>query len=498
MKKKKLTRVLSSVMLAATLTVTTSVSAFAKNNDINSFIYNLTYDNQSILTREGEQIKNPPATESMIQNGKFTVLRRELKNIENHSADISVMDSNGANIYAGAILKADQNLLDNNPTIVSAARAPLTLSINLPGMKDGDSHTVVQSPTNSGVREGVNKLLATWNEKYASDYQNTPAEFQYSETMAYSMSQLKTKFGSSFEKIAVPLNLNFDMINSGERQVQIVNFKQIYYTVGIDMPENPQDFFAEQVSADDLIKKNISNEHPPVYVSNVAYGRSMYIKLETDSKSNKVQSAFNAVIKGVDVSGNAEYENILKNTSFTAVILGGDAGAASKVVSGKVEDLKQLIQEGARYGKLSPGVPISYTTNFLKDNAPATISSFSQYVQTTATSYENSFLTLDHSGAYVAQFEVEWDEVNYDESGKEVLTHKVWDKSGHSLTAHWRETIQIPGNARNLHVLARECTGLAWEWWRTVYNQYNIPLTGNRTITIWGTTLYPQVSNDVK
>lgn len=346
MKKKKLTRVLSSVMLAATLTVTTSVSAFAKNNDINSFIYNLTYDNQSILTREGEQIKNPPATESMIQNGRFTVLHRELKNIENHSADISVMDSNGANIYAGAILRADQNLLDNNPTIVSAARAPLTLSINLPGMKGGDSHTVVQSPTNSSVREGVNKLLATWNEKYASDYPNTPAEFQYSETMAYSMSQLKTKFGSSFEKIAVPLNLNFDMINSGERQVQIVNFKQIYYTVGIDMPENPQDFFAEQVSADDLMKKNISNEHPPVYVSNVAYGRSMYIKLETDSKSNKVQSAFNAVIKGVDVSGNAEYENILKNTSFTAVILGGDAGAASKVVSGKVEDLKQLIQEG--------------------------------------------------------------------------------------------------------------------------------------------------------
>lgn len=168
-------------------------------------------------------------------------------------------------------------------------------------MQGDDSHTVVTSPTNSSVRAGVNNLLATWNDKYAADYP-PQAMVKYDETMAYSMSQFKTKFGASFEKIAVPLDINFELIHSGERQVQIVNLKQIYYTVSVDAPEHPQDFFTEKVSVNDLIQKKISDDTPPVYISNVAYGRSIFIKLETDSKSNQVQSAFKAAIHGTDTS----------------------------------------------------------------------------------------------------------------------------------------------------------------------------------------------------
>jgi thiol-activated cytolysin len=224
----------------------------------------------------------------------------------------------------------------------------------------------------------------------------------------------------------------------------------------------------------------------------------MYIKLETDSKSTQVQAAFDAVIKGQKIENNTEYENILKNTSFSAVIFGGDASGATKVISsGTIDELKQLIQDGANYSKSNPGVPISYAACFMKDNTLATVSSTSEYVQTTSTVYESSTLTLDHSGAYVARFYVDWDEVSYDENGKEVLEHKSWDKNGWSLTSHWRESIEIPGNARNLQVRVQECTGLAWEWWRTIYNKKNLPLTGERNITIWGTTLYPKFADTV-
>ncbi|MCE5173725.1 hypothetical protein LQV63_31355, partial [Paenibacillus profundus] len=43
-------------------------------------------------------------------------------------------------------------------------------------------------------------------------------------------------------------------------------------------------------------------------------------------------------------------------------------------------------------------------------------------------------------------------------------------------------------------IFARECTGLAWEWWRTVIDEYNVPLTSNINVSIWGTTLYPKSS----
>lgn len=39
-------------------------------------------------------------------------------------------------------------------------------------------------------------------------------------------------------------------------------------------------------------------------------------------------------------------------------------------------------------------------------------------------------MTLDHYGAYVAQFDVSWDEFTFDQNGKEVLTHKTWEGSG--------------------------------------------------------------------
>lgn len=488
----------SPVLVAATILTTAATPVFAETaSDIDDYIYSMEYDKQNLLTQNGETLTSIPVTSGSNKNGKFMVLKREKKSISSSNADISVTDFNGSNIYAGAILKADEGLVDNNPTIVSLPRGEMSLSIDLPGMANGDSSTKVESPTKSSVGTAVNNLLSKWNSDYGSDYANTPAKLQYDETMVYSKSQLKTKFGASFEKLVTPLNINFEAVHSGEKQIQIVNFKQIYYTVSVDTPNQPHEFFSDTVTTDQLAKKGLDSNTPPVYVSNVAYGRQMYVKLETNSTSTEVQGAFKAAIDGADISANPEYQNILKNTSFSAVIFGGDAGEASKVVSGKIDDLKEIIKNGSRYSKSNPGVPISYSTRFMKDNAPATISSHSEYVQTTATSYNNSFLTLDHSGAYVARYFIDWDEVTYDENGKEVLQHKTWNKNGRNLTSHWSETIEIPGNARNLHVVAQECTGLAWQWWRTVYDKKNVPLVGKRKITIWGTTLYPKSSDQV-
>ncbi|QIL47022.1 alveolysin [Vagococcus coleopterorum] len=461
------------------------------------YISSLDYDNREILAHNGELVENVLPTSSYRKNGSFIVLQREKKQLSNGSADISVINSTSNKVFPGALLKADSGLLENKPTIISGKRAPLTLSVDLPGMKDGDNQIKVENPKESTVQSSVNNLLSTWNEKYAGDYPNVAARIEYSDSMAYSMEQLKAKFGLSFEKLKVPLNLDFSTVTSGEKQVQIVNFKQIYYTVNMDTPENPGDVFDSSITTDYLVKKGVNSQTPPVYVSNVAYGRSMYVKLETSSKSNEVQNAFAAAIKGVDISQNTEYQSILNNSSFTAVILGGDAGQASKVVSGKIEDLKEIIQEGSRYGKLNPSVPISYTTSFLKDNSAATISNQTEYVETKINEYKDGAVTLDHSGAYVIKYHLYWDELSYDEEGNEVLTPRSWERNDDNLTAHFATTIQLKGNVRNLRIKAEECTGLAWEWWRTIYDKSDIPLVKHRIISNWGTTLSPKVSDEV-
>ena len=73
---------------------------------------------------------------------------------------------------------------------------------------------------------------------------------------------------------------------------------------------------------------------------------------------------------------------------------------------------------------------------------------------------------MDHSRAYVAQYYVSWQELSYDSQGKEVLTARSWERNGQDLTARFRASIPLKGNVRNL--------------------------------SIWGTTLYPQIEDKVK
>ncbi|MGX7112679.1 thiol-activated cytolysin family protein [Gemella cuniculi] len=467
------------------------------SNDLNNYLTSLSYNSYNVLTRQGESISNMYNKSASNKNGEFVVIEKIKRTLAQKTSDISINANNSNVIFPGALFKADNYLLENNPTLISLKRSPLTLSVDLPGMNGGDGSLVVNNPTQSAIRDGINTLVDKWFSKYGS-YSNIPAKIQYDETTAYSMSQLKAKFGADFEKVGAPLNIDFSAVHKGEKQVQVVNFKQVYFNASVDAPNNPADFLGKDVSPTDLINRGINSQTPPVYVSNVAYGRSMYVKFETTSKSSEVKAAVNAVIKGVDIKPGSEYSNILKNTSVTAVILGGNANGAARVVTGTIDDFKKLIKEGSTFNKENPGVPISYTTNFLKDNQIATIQNNTDYIETKVTSYKNGYLTLNHRGGYVARYYITWDEVSYDSKGNEILTPKTWIDNGYGRTAGFSTTLELKGNVRNLRVRIQECTGLAWEWWRTIYDKSGLPLVRNRTITHWGTTLYPALSEDVK
>lgn len=363
-------------------------------------------------------------------------------------------------------------------------------------MVGGDSY-VDANPTVSGMQEGVNTLLNRWHEKYAAK-NATPARMQYESTSAYSMNQLKAKFGSDFEKVGANLKFDFEAVNKGEKQIEVVDFKQIYYTANFDAPKNPSDVFAPGVTVDQLKARGIDEKTPPVYVSSVSYGRQMYVKFETTSKSTELKAAIDAVIKGVPIKAESEWARVLKDTKVTVSIVGGNADRAGRVVTGTVEDLKSLIQEGATFSTQNPAVPISYKTAFLKDNQVATIQSNTDYIETKVTSYKNGFLNLHHKGAYIARYYVYWDEVTYDKDGIESIRSRQWEDNGKSRTAGFQTEIQFRGNVRNIRVKIQEKTGLVWEPWRTVYNRTDLPLVQKRTIVNSGTTIRPKYDEKVE
>ena len=462
--------------------------------ELNNYLFGLNYDKTNILTRRGEAIENYTNTSTKQQGNEFVVVEKVKKNLSNGSADVAI-NGNG-DIFLGALFKANQDLLENKPQQISLDRSKGRISVDLPGMVGGDSY-VDATPTASGMQEGVKTLLKRWHEKYAAK-NPAPARMQYESTSAYSMNQLKAKFGSDFEKVGVNLKIDFEAVNKGEKQIEVVDFKQIYYTANFDAPKNPSDVFAPGVTVDQLKTRGIDEKTPPVYVSSVSYGRQMYVKFETTSKSTELKAAINAVIKGVPIKPESEWARVLKDTTVTVSIVGGNADGAARVVTGTVEDLKKLIQEGATFSTQNPAVPISYKTAFLKDNQVATIQSNTDYIETKVTSYKNGYLNLHHKGAYIARYYVYWDEVTYDKDGVESIRSRQWEDNGKNRTAGFRTEIQFKGNVRNIRVKIQEKTGLVWEPWRTVYNRTDLPLVQKRTIVNSGTTIRPKYDEKVE
>lgn len=462
--------------------------------ELNNYLFGLNYDKLNILTRKGEALENYTNTSTKQQGNEFVVVEKVKKSLSNGSSDVA-LNGNG-DIFLGALFKANQDLLENKPQQISLDRSKGRISVDLPGMVGGDIY-VDASPTASGMQEGVNTLLNRWYEKYAAK-NPAPARMQYASTSAYSMNQLKAKFGSDFEKVGANLKFDFDAVNKGEKQIEVVDFKQIYYTANFDAPKNPSDVFAPGVTVDQLKARGIDETTPPVYVSSVSYGRQMYVKFETTSKSTELKAAIDAVIKGVPIKAESEWARVLKNTTVTVSIVGGNADGAARVVTGNVEDLKKLIQEGATFSTQNPAVPISYKTAFLKDNQVATIQSNTDYIETKVTSYKNGYLNLHHKGAYIARYYVYWDEVTYDKDGVESIRSRQWEDNGKNRTAGFQTELQFKGNVRNIRVKIQEKTGLVWEPWRTVYNRTDLPLVQKRTIINSGTTIRPKYDEKVE
>lgn len=471
---------------------TSPTSEKSNSIDIDNGIANLNYDRNQVLAVNGDSVESFVPREGLNSNGKFIVVERNKKSLTTSPVDISIIDSMSDRTYPGALQLANDAFVENQPNILMCKRKPLNISIDLPGMKKENTKTV-ENPTYGNVSGAVDELVSTWSEKYSTTH-TLPARTQYAESMVYSKSQLASSLNVSAKVIDNSLGIDFNAISNGEKKVMVAAYKQIFYTVNAELPNNPSDIFDDSVTFKELTRKGVSDAAPPVMVSNVAYGRTIYVKLETTSKSKDVQSAFKALLKDNSVQASGQYKDIFEESSFTAVVLGGDAKEHNKVVTKDFDEIRNVIKDNAEFSLKNPGYPISYTSVFLKDNSIASVNNRTDYIETTSTEYSKAKINLDHYGAYVAQFDISWDEFSYDENGNEVLTHKTWDGSWEDKTAHYSTVISLPANSKNIRIYARECTGLAWEWWRTIIDEYNVPLTNEINVSIGGTTLYPSAS----
>jgi thiol-activated cytolysin len=279
---------------------------------------------------------------------------------------------NSATLWPGAIVRgadAQEGVL----TPVGVALAPVTFSVSLENIA-GSPVGEMDEPSLSAFRDERNRILS------ADVTGATPAALDYQVIEVHSQSQIGVAIGGGLHwpgGEALSASFNFD--SSDKKTKILVNFTQAYYTIDVDTPTHPSDFFDESVTVDDL-EESVDDSSPPLYVQSITYGRRVIFSVETDETVDDIKAALEATYTGA-ISANASvsstYQDMLSKSNIKAFVMGGSGGDATGVVNG-FDGLVGYIKKGGDYTKDSPGAPIAYKLAYL-DNVTAQMAFTTDY-----------------------------------------------------------------------------------------------------------------------
>lgn len=274
---------------------------------------------------------------------------------------------------------------------------------------------VVENPDNGTVQAKIDEALGWWNENaYQEGYVN-PAFISYNTATSYSSQQLSIDVGLNVAWASGDVASQFNYQSTTQKSVAMMAFKQGFYSVTMEAPQRPADVFHPDVSLKDIETK-INSEAPPAFVQSVVYGRIIMFRMESStsvsSADMKLALEYTTGVTSLSGSTQVRIENILKETSTTVVTIGGNAAVASEAVAARTfGDLQEIIKgNNAVYNKSNPGVPISYTVWYLKDNKPAKMGYTTDYSINSCSQslVPGAKLTVQNDAVFVVGFEVRY------------------------------------------------------------------------------------------
>jgi thiol-activated cytolysin len=466
------------------------------NAQIDRYIAALNYDPRVLLSVVPDGTTSAVPVKNRETTGNGVIICTKIQHtLKKNLSDVAILSPTAGVVFPGALVMADQNLTEGHPTPIALPRGPTTLSVDLPGLAEPNGTFV---PTNSEVQKFLNGKLEEWNKQAAGEGYINAARSFIQITQAYSSQQVSLDLGFSSKWASGSASVQIGASSTTEKSVIVAYFKQVFYTVVMDPPTAPSSVFDSAVSLHELRQASTSS-NPPAYVRSVDYGRLLMIKMETSSVDTSVnlKGAFEQATQGgVTVGGDlkAKYEDIIRNSTFTALAIGGGAETPVQVFSGSsqaaLKALQEYVRKDARYRRDNPGLPVAYTVAFLRDNEFARMGFTTDYTETECVRYPNAFIKFQHAGAYVAKFKVTWVEPdaygNYNQQ-------KEWESD--NTTVGFTHQVDMPGDAQGVRIYGWAATGLVWDPWGEIMN---VSLSGpdNKCYRVTGTTLNRDFDNN--
>jgi thiol-activated cytolysin len=459
----------------------------ARANEINTYVTNLSYTPDDLLNVQStgsesvvHTLVNDNVPVSSNRTGGYNVsCQKDEYNLKSNFEEVAILRPANGVIYPGALVIGDADMLDGAPTPLQIDRAPVKLRIDLPGIGENGNITV-ENPSNGSVQAKIDEALDWWNENaYQEGYVN-PAFISYKTSTSYSSQQLSIDVGLNVAWASGDVAAQFNYQSTTQKSVAMMAFKQGFYAVTMEAPQKPADVFHPNLNLENIESK-INSGTPPAFVQSVVYGRIIMFRMESSStvSSTDMKLALEYTTGVTSLSGNTKtrIENILKETSTTVVTIGGNAAVASEAVAAKTfGDLQKIIKgENAVYSKSNPGVPISYTIWYLKDNKPAKMGYTTDYSipSCSQTLVPGAKISVQNDALYTIRFAV-----RYKDKNNKAQTH-----SSGSYTIGFVRDFTLPDGAHDITVDVDFHSVFDWfDFWE---RSYAVPT--RKCFKVWGT-----------
>lgn len=298
------------------------------------------------------------------------------------SKESSLFIEDNNNIFPGILLWADQGLADGEPRIVgNLARGTVDVMLDID--TGGGTFIVENVPIHYGkIQEAVSKLV---RQLYDSGYRQ-PARIK-SVTGDYSSTQEFAIKAGVDVKFAAQFSASMSTTEKSSCITHIDDYSQVYYNVVVQPHKNDWSYlFGEEVTVDDLKRVFQANKNTPmVFVSQMSYGRRLYVLKEFRSSDFKMNIQAKGSYSGVSATSDITSSSAVKESSKSVYVRGGDPAVGVGLIqdAGTVASVISSLGDNAlTMSRLNQGVNMAYQTTYIGSQQVcrrSTVGSYTNY-----------------------------------------------------------------------------------------------------------------------
>lgn len=348
---------------------------------IDNYIKSIEYDPNTKIYDPGESVTY---TAVMTEEGsKVIVEKSERCTIDNDGATIiENIAATTQEVYPGSLLRANENLAKGNPDYIytgNRSSIKLTTGLTLPDQ----STLFVKNPNDyQQVKSAMDNTIKAW----ASTGVAPQATRTSSLTTAYSQSQVAVDLGVSLD-VLNGIDIGVEYKQKTTEQTVVMKVTQIYYTFGFTLANGgllyPSQLFGKDTTVDDV--KAMLRDEPAVFVSEVTYGKVIYVSATTTSSYENFDVDLGLAINQNSGDISAEGKEVLKNATYKMTIVGGAANSTTVGTTSTYDQVMAEIKEAPTVDDYYNGAMISASTKWLDsfDDAHSFVST--EYLKTTRT-----------------------------------------------------------------------------------------------------------------